>query len=191
MAITKPSTPVMPAQLLHLVGHAETRRLTPDEVDRLRAGIYRYAFADDQDEPLAPPARRTNEPAPSPLFGLRLAFARQARAARLKNVGPLLGRRVLTATEQGTLWSSVVSSVGSSGGRLIARDVLRAAVRTALAEVGILLVPPAPDPATCPSQFADHLGIWRQCKGSRRHDPAEGHAAREWVWADGDGRGRR
>ncbi|MFD6346505.1 hypothetical protein ACFWF9_17510 [Streptomyces roseolus] len=191
MATTKPSTPVTPAQLLHLVGHAETRRLTHDEVDRLRAGIYRYAFAGDQDEPHALPGRRADEPAPSPLFGLRLAFARQVRAVRPKNVGPLLGRRILTTKEQNTLWSSVISSIGSSGDRLIALGVLRSAVRAALAEVGILLTPPAPDPATCPSRFADHLGIWRQCKEPRGHDPAEGHAAREWVWADENARGRR
>ncbi|MFC8895763.1 hypothetical protein [Streptomyces cinereoruber] len=171
-----PATPTTPTQLLHLVGHAEKRRLTPDEAARLREGMSSGA-----PEPTTPDPRF----GASFLFGRALGITHPA-GPDLPNAGPLLGRRVLSVEEQDTLWAAVAHLLGSAGHRPVPFAAVHTAVRAALNQFGILLPPPVPEPSTCPNTFADHQGAWWQCRKSRRHDPAEGHAAREWVWADED-----
>ncbi|MFE6188065.1 hypothetical protein ACFQ6U_26935 [Streptomyces sp. NPDC056465] len=174
MTDTTPAAPVTPTQLLHLVGHAEKRRLTPDKAARLCEGM----------SPGAPEPPAPDHPfGASLLFGLALGTAHHA-GPDLPNTGPLLGRRILTVEEQDVLWAAVAHLLGSAGHRPVPFAAVRTVVRAALNQFGILLPPPAPDPGTCPNTFADHQGAWWQCRKSMHHDPTEGHAAREWVWAD-------
>ncbi|MFE0641282.1 hypothetical protein ACFW2Y_06670 [Streptomyces sp. NPDC058877] len=174
MTDTTPATPVTPTKLLHLVGHAEKRRLTPEEAARLREGV---SF--NTPEPAAP---KGHSGKPTPL-GPTPDTARLPRPDLLSKA-PLLNRRVLTIAEQDALWATIAHLVGSAGHRPVPFPVVRTVVRATLNEFSLLLPPPAPDPGMCSSRFADHQGLWWQCRKPRHHNPTEGHAAREWIWAD-------
>jgi hypothetical protein len=68
--------------------------------------------------------------------------------------------------------------------RILTDPALDAIVSGALAVVGLLTPPPAPDDDRCTAQFADPDGEWVQCQEDP-HDSGP-HDSGDWQWRDDD-----
>jgi hypothetical protein len=92
-------------------------------------------------------------------------------------------RRILTDGE----YATVLHRAGEEAHRArheLPDPALDAIVSGALAVVGLLTPPPAPDDDRCTAQFADPDGEWVQCQEDP-HDSGP-HDSGDWQWRDDD-----
>src|SRR5690606_23191368 len=92
--------------------------------------------------------------------------------------------RILTTGEYENAYAAARGELGRYRAQL-GSAIVADTVTSTLAAVGLIAPPPAPEPDTCPAQFADREGAWHQCEDEPGHDPAAGHNNGEWSWPDG------
>lgn len=92
--------------------------------------------------------------------------------------------RILTTGEYENAYAAARGELGRYRAQL-GSAIVADTVTSTLAAVGLIAPPPAPEPDTCPAQFADREGAWHQCEDEPGHDPAAGHTDGEWSWPDG------
>ncbi|GAA0439287.1 hypothetical protein [Streptomyces luteireticuli] len=91
-------------------------------------------------------------------------------------------RRVITENDYEDACARVLVVAERSGGTVRARDV-EELVTAALAGVGVLIPPPAPEPGTCTALFPDGDGYWVQCQEDPGHT-GEYHVDGDYGWTD-------